>query len=116
VQDVLERCLVEKSFFAQLAAAKALGTLGRGAATAALQRLIDSDVDGRLAKVARQSLDRITTNESPEAWNTLREEVAGLRRENRDLRGRIERLEGRVLPGQPGTKRPQAARRQRAQR
>lgn len=98
VQDLLEGFLEADSFFAQLSAAKALGTLGRASAAAALQRVIDSDTDGRVAKVARKALDQLSAKESPEAWKTLREEVAGLRRENTDLRTRIERIEGRVLP------------------
>ena len=102
VQDVLEACLEEESFFAQLSAAKALGKLGRASATAALERVMERDTDGRIRKAARRALDQLTRQETPEAWKALRQEVDGLRKDNRDLRQRLERLEGQLLP-RPGS-------------
>jgi HEAT repeat protein len=96
VQDLLEKTLDADGFFAQLAAAKALGVLGRAEAAPALQRAMQSDTDGRVRKAARKSLDQITRREAPEAWKALREEVVGLRRENRELSERIDRLEGHL--------------------
>jgi aminopeptidase N len=94
IEDVLESTLDNDGFFAQLAAAKALGVLGRSTATGALQRAMQSDTDGRLRKAARRSLERITRRDSPEAWKALRREVDDLRQENEELRRRLDRLEG----------------------
>ena len=40
---------------------------------------------------------RPARSEVPEAWQALRNELSGLRRDNGDLRRRIERLEGNLV-------------------
>jgi aminopeptidase N len=97
VQDVLEAALAGESFFAALAAAEALGRLGREQAVPALRRLSERDVDGRLQRVARDAAAALTERETPESWRGMRAELEALRSETRRLRDRLQRLEHQAL-------------------
>jgi aminopeptidase N len=97
IQREIELLLRDPSFFAVLAAAEALGQLGRAQAVPALRRLQRADVDGRLQKAAREAIDALSGDgQSPDAWRALREEVRTLRDENREMRERLERVETRL--------------------
>lgn len=105
IQEALEENLRDRSFFAQIAAADALGKLGRPAAIVALHRLETADVDGRLQKAAREAINKLESEaKQPEAWQGLRQELETLRRENRDLRERVSRLES-LAAGRPPRRR-----------
>jgi aminopeptidase N len=104
VQDVLETALADDSFFAVLAAAEALGKLGRAPAIPALRRLEQRDVDGRLQRAARDAAAALTETASPDAWKGLRSELESLRLENRTLRDRLDRLEHQVAPRSAGSR------------
>jgi aminopeptidase N len=97
VQDVLETALASESFFAVLAAAEALGRLGRVQAAPALRRLAERDVDGRLQRAARDAAALLTETATPDAWRSLRAEMDTLRLENRTLRERLDRVEHQVV-------------------
>jgi hypothetical protein len=79
-----------------LSAAAALGQLGRPQAVAALRCVEESDVDGRLQRTAREAIAALTQESTPDTWKALRSELEGLRRENRALRERLERVEAHI--------------------
>ncbi len=98
VQDLLEAALRETSFFTVLSAADALGKLGRAPALGALRRLEAAEVDGRLQKAARDAIQALGTDATPDAWKALRVDLDALRKENRSLVERLERIEAQGSP------------------
>lgn len=72
------------------AGARSLASLRDLAGAAALQRLIDRDLDGRVRRVARESLrDLRDRNAKGRETTQLRDDLDKLQRELRDLRDRI---------------------------
>jgi aminopeptidase N len=96
IQDALERYLGDPSFFACIAAAEALGGLGRSQAVAALRRLERSDVDRRIQRAASEAIRALSDDaRTPDAWRSMREDIRALKDENRELHRRLERLESK---------------------
>jgi len=95
-EEQMTRTLREPSFFAVISAAAALGHLGRPQAIAALRRVEESDVDGRLQRTAREAIAALTQDATPDAWKAFRSELDALRRDNRALRERLERVEAHL--------------------
>jgi HEAT repeat protein len=96
IEAELTATLREPGFFAVLSAAAALGQLGRPQAVAALRRLEESDVDGRLQRAARDAIAALTQNATPEAWKSIRDELDTLRSDNRMLRERLQKVEAHI--------------------
>jgi aminopeptidase N len=94
VRDVLERLLDDPWFRAQVAAPKALETLGDPAAIGALERARARALDGRVRRRAADAIRKLEKGKSrEEEVKHLRDDVDKLKDENRALRDRIEKLE-----------------------
>jgi aminopeptidase N len=111
VRERIELLLVDRDFRVQAAAIEALAVIGDPGAIAALQRMIDRELDGRLRRRGKEVV-RDLGEGAPlgEDVRRLRDEVGELRSQLGTLRERIEFLEAK---GAPATKRPTKKRRKR---
>ncbi len=99
LQDALAAALRENDFFANLAAAEALGQLRRPEAIPALRALARADVDRRIQRVADDAANALSAaSNSSEAWKALREELRLLRLEQQETQRRLGVLEARSHP------------------
>ena len=96
IQDLLTAALREDDFFANLAAAEALGQLRRPDAIAALRALAVADVDRRIQRMADEAASSLSaSSSSPQAWKALGEELRLLRLEQQETQRRLGQLEAR---------------------
>ena len=101
VRERLELLLVDRDFRVQAAAIEAVGVIGDPAAVAALRRMIDRELDGRLRRRGKEiARDLEAGAPLAEDVRRLRDEIGELRALVTTLRERVETLE--VKPGKPG--------------
>lgn len=80
----------------QLAAIRALGTLGDAKAMAVLQTFARAQKESPERKAAEQAIDSLRAKRKPaDEWQDLRKEILDLQKENRDLKGELETLKKR---------------------
>ena len=96
VVDRLVRLFDENDFTVRLNAINALKKLGEASALPALQRVIDTALEGREVRLAREAIDALRAKEPSEEVKRLRQDLDRVLSENRDLRDRVESLEGRL--------------------
>ncbi len=90
VLDYLTSLLKDAWFRVRTTAAEALGNLKDDRAVPALQKLIDSELDGRVKRYAREAILRIQeSRERSREWQQMREDFDKLREENRALKERL---------------------------
>ncbi|MGB7443064.1 MAG: M1 family metallopeptidase [Coleofasciculaceae cyanobacterium] len=97
VEEILERLkeLAGETFFlTQVAVASSLGQMETAKAIGVLHTLSEQTGDGRVRRMAEEAIERVQRNiGSNKAVKQLREEIDLLKRENQDLRSRMEQLE-----------------------
>jgi len=104
VRERLELLLADKDFRVQAAAVEALGVIGDPAAIAALRRMIDHELDGRLRRRGKEIIRELEEG-TPlgDDVRRLRDEVGELRSLAQALRERLDRLDAKAQPAaRPG--------------
>lgn len=100
LERILERLKVlsrETFFLTQVAVAVALGQMETTKAIGLLQSLADQTPDGRVRRIAEESIQTVQKNAGADkAVKQLREELDQLKKENQDLKSRLENLEAKA--------------------
>ncbi len=96
VRERIEELLEDRDFRVQTAAVEGLAGLGDAAAIAALERLAERELDGRLRRRGREVVrDLGERSGAAEELQRLRDELAALRATTVGLRDRLDKLEAR---------------------
>ena len=100
LERILERLKTlsrETFFLTQVAVAFALGQMETTKAIGILQSLADQTPDGRVRRIAEESVQKVQKNAgSDKAVKQLREELDQLKKENQELKSRLENLEAKT--------------------
>ncbi|MCU0548388.1 MAG: M1 family metallopeptidase [Leptolyngbya sp. Prado105] len=100
LERILERLKTlsrETFFLTQVAVAVALGQMETTKAIKILQSLANQTPDGRVRRIAEESIQTVQKNAgSDKAVTQLREELDQLKKENQDLKSRLENLEAKA--------------------
>jgi aminopeptidase N len=100
LERILERLqeLSRETFFlTQVSVVVALGQMETIKAIAILQSLADQTPDGRVRRIAEEAVQKVQKNAgSDRAVKQLREEVDQLKKENQELKSRLENLEAKA--------------------
>lgn len=100
VERILERLKTlsrETFFLTQVAVAVALGQMQTTKAIGILQSLAEQTPDGRVRRIAEESIQDVQKNAgSDQAVKQLREEMDQLKKENQELKSRLENLEAKA--------------------
>jgi aminopeptidase N len=101
-EQILNRLKViaqETFFLTQMAVVGALGQVDSAAAIGVLRSLSDSTPDGRVRRVADEAIQRVQRAIGKDAGlKQLREELDQLRKDNQDLKSRLEAIEAKAKP------------------
>ena len=96
ILDKLKELAKETFFLTQVAVAVALGQMETPKAIAILQTLAEQTPDGRVRRLAEEQIPKVQKNlGSDSAMRKLREELEQIKKENQDLRSRLENLEAK---------------------
>lgn len=96
ILDKLKELAKETFFLTQVAVAVALGKMETSKAIAILQALANQTPDGRVRRLAEEQIPKVQKNiGSDSAVLKLREELDQIKKENQDLRSRLENLEAK---------------------
>ena len=99
LERILERLaeLAGESFFlTQVSVVAALGQMETPKAIGILQALADQTPDGRVRRMAEEAVQRVQKNSgSDQALKQLREELDQLKKQNQELKSRLESLEAK---------------------
>lgn len=96
ILDRLNDLSKETFFLTQVSVAIALGQMETPKAIAILQALADQTPDGRVRRIAEESIQRVQKNSgSDKAVKQLREELNQLKKDNQELKSRLEALEAK---------------------
>ncbi|HCF26558.1 MAG TPA: aminopeptidase, partial [Cyanobacteria bacterium UBA11049] len=99
LERILERLaeLAGESFFlTQVSVVVALGQMETSKAIGILQALADRTPDGRVRRMAEEAVQRVQKNSgSDQALKQLREELDQLKKQNQELKSRLESLEAK---------------------
>lgn len=94
VRRYLEEVLLEKDFFVSLGSIAGLVALGEPPSASALRRKSEVAVDGRIRARARKGADTLAAKAEPsQQVKDLRDQLEELKKENKKLFERIEKLE-----------------------
>ena len=97
VRERLEQVLGDRDFRVQAAAVEALAVIGDPAAIAALRRMVERELDGRLRRRGKEVIRDLQDGTAVgEDVRRLRDELGELRTLATTLRERLERLEART--------------------
>ena len=97
ILDRLQELSRETFFLTQVSVAIALGQMETARAIGILQALADQTPDGRVRRIAEESVQRVQKNiGSDKAVKQIREELDQLKQENQELRSRLENLEAKA--------------------
>jgi aminopeptidase N len=111
VRERIELLLADRDFRVQAAAVEALAVIGDPAAIAALRRMIDRELDGRLRRRGKEVIRDLEDGASAgEDLRRMRDEIGELRSLAGGLRERLERLEARPGDGDAEKARTKKAR------
>lgn len=103
VREFVESCLDDRDFRVRSEAAAGLALLGDTRATAALERAIAAELDGRAKRRMREAVTDLRERGKPtEKMRKLEEELERLRAESIKTRERLEKLEARGPQTAPG--------------
>jgi aminopeptidase N len=96
ILEQLEELSKETFFLTQVAVAASLGQMETAKAIGVLQSLADQTPDGRVRRMAEEAIQKVQKNVgSDQAVKQLREELDQLKRENQELKSRMENLEAK---------------------
>jgi aminopeptidase N len=100
LQRILQRLgeLAKETFFlTQVAVSVSLGQIENRKAIAILRALANQTPDGRVRRIAEESIQKVQKNVgSDEAVKQLREDLDQVKKENQELRSRLENLEAKT--------------------
>lgn len=97
ILDRLRELSRESFFLTQVSVAYALGQMETLRAIGILQALADQTPDGRVRRIAEEAVQRVQRHAgSDKAVKQLREELDQLKKENQDLKSRLENLEAKA--------------------
>lgn len=97
IVERLEELSRETFFLTQVSVTVALGQMETPKAIAVLQALANQTPDGRVRRIAEEAVQRVQTNlGSDRAVKQLREELDQLKKENQELKSRLETLEAKA--------------------
>jgi aminopeptidase N len=96
ILDQLEELSRETFFLTQVSVAGALGQMETPKALGVLRSLSDQTPDGRVRRIAEEAIQKVQKNiGSDQAVKQLREELDQLKKENQELKSRMENLEAK---------------------
>jgi aminopeptidase N len=96
ILEQLEELSGETFFLTQVAVASALGQMETAKAIGVLRSLSEQTPDGRVRRLAEEAIQKVQKNVgSDQAVKQLREELDQLKRENQELKSRMENLEAK---------------------
>ena len=96
ILEQLEELARETFFLTQVAVVSALGQMETAKAIGVLRSLSEQTPDGRVRRLAEEAVQRVQKNiGSDKAVKQLREELDQLKKENQELKSRIENLEAK---------------------
>jgi aminopeptidase N len=99
----LDELSCESLFLTQVAVVNALGQMQTTKAIGILQALADQTPDGRVRRMAEEAVQRVQkAAKQDEAVKKLQEELDQLKKDNQDLKSRLENLEAKAGKGQEG--------------
>ncbi|HEU4732159.1 MAG TPA: M1 family metallopeptidase [Kofleriaceae bacterium] len=105
VRERLELLLADRDFRVQAAAIEALAVVGDPAAIAALRRMVDRELDGRLRRRGKEVIrDLESATQVTEDVRRMRDEIGELRSLTTSLRERLERIEASARGEKAGGK------------
>jgi aminopeptidase N len=100
LERILERLteLSKQSFFlTQVAVVNALGQMETSKAIAVLQALAAQTLDGRVRRIAEEAVSKVQTAAgSEQSLKQLRDEIDQLKKQNQELKSRLESLEAKA--------------------
>jgi aminopeptidase N len=97
ILEQLEELSAESFFLTQVAVAAALGQMETAKAINVLRSLADQTPDGRVRRIADEAIQKVQKNVgSDQAVKQLREELDQLKKENQELKSRMENLEAKA--------------------
>jgi aminopeptidase N len=93
----LEEIAKEDFFLTQVSVVMALGTMETSKAIAVLNDLVDSTLDGRVRRRAEEAVQKVQKNiGSDKALKQVRDELEKLKKQNQELKSRLENLEAKA--------------------
>jgi aminopeptidase N len=96
IVEQLEEISKETFFMTQVSVVSALGQMETGKAIGVLQSLADQTPDGRVRRIAEEAIQKVQKNiGSDQAVKQLREELDQIKKENQELKSRMETLEAK---------------------
>ncbi len=96
ILDQLEELSGETFFLTQVSVVSALGQMETAKAIGVLQSLAEQTPDGRVRRLAEEAIQKVQSNVgSDKAVKQLREELDQLKKENQELKSRMESLEAK---------------------
>ena len=96
ILEQLESLSGESFFLTQVAVSNALGQMQTPKAIGILQNLAAQSPDGRVKRMAEEAVNKVQKNiGSDKAVKELREEIDKLKKDNQDLKSRLESLEAK---------------------
>jgi aminopeptidase N len=97
ILDKLQELSRESFFLTQVSVVIALGQMETPKAIGILQSLADQTPDGRVRRIAEEAVQKVQKNVgSDKAVKQLREELDQLKKENQELKSRLENLEAKA--------------------
>jgi aminopeptidase N len=97
ILDRLKELARESFFLTQVSVVSALGQMETAKAIGILQSLADQTPDGRVRRIAEEAIQDVQRNiGSDKAVKQLREELDQLKKENQELKSRLETLEAKA--------------------
>ncbi|MGB6294888.1 MAG: HEAT repeat domain-containing protein, partial [Rivularia sp. (in: cyanobacteria)] len=99
ILERLSKISQETFFLTQIAVASSLGQMENKKAIGILRTLAEQTPDGRVRRYAEEQIDKLARKTSSDtAVNDLRSEVEQLKKQNQQLRSRLESLEAKSKP------------------
>ncbi|MEW6491435.1 MAG: M1 family metallopeptidase [Cyanobacteriota bacterium] len=96
ILEQLESLSGESFFLTQVAVVSALGQMETAKAISVLRSLADQTPDGRVRRIAEEAIQKVQKNVgSDQAVKQMREELDQLKKENQELKSRLENLEAK---------------------
>jgi len=100
ILDYLKQLSRETFFLTQVAVVNALGQMETPKAIGLLSSVADQTPDGRVRRLAEEAVQKVQKNAGTDkAVKQLRDELDQLKKENQDLRSRLENLEAKAKVG-----------------
>ncbi|MBD2072229.1 M1 family metallopeptidase [Leptolyngbya sp. FACHB-671] len=100
ILDRLEELSGETFFLTQVATASALGQMETIKAVGILQTLADQTPDGRVRRIAEEAVQRVQKNAGQDqAVKKLQQDLDQLKKDNQELKSRLESLEAKTKVG-----------------